>query len=200
MNNDWEERLTGRLRNLHRGLRNIHTEETRVIRKYGGHSDPIQAARDYERYHKQKIDHLARLHVQHIHDNRKINKYSVNTRFANAMVPNRDSVWASLLSNVPNIIYEYDNSALPNENKSWLYRDQFGHAAANPEQGASYVWPDWNYYGNPWGMGGELYSHLRQGGQQDDKYLWPRKNDTNNTLLKKKSVRFSNVNKSCDCK
>lgn len=80
------------------------------------------------------------------------------------------------------------SSDIEPDNKPWLMRDEFGHAGAGPQQGSSYVWPNFNYYGNPWGMGGQLYTHLRQGGQQDDRYLAPNKNVPEEH---KKRVRFA---------
>lgn len=173
-----EAQMTGHLRNLYRGGNNIFSEETRLVRKLGENQKPIIAAVTGELTMRAKNDHLANLYVENGLLARKIIRPNINTRFRNASIPNSQSVWAKILKNVPNSYTGRRSDRVPLEDQHWRYLDQFGHAGANPEKGRSYVWPNYLYYGNPWGAGGQLYSHFRQGGQQDDKYLWPAKNNT----------------------
>lgn len=177
----------GFLRNVNRGLNNIHSEETRIIRPTQGTVDPFQNSVEAQQYVDKKNHTLAALYVDgNVQNNRHIVRPSLSTRFRLAMVPNPGNQWAEILRNVPNVLFDRKTDAYPAENRTWEFRDQFGHSGGAPLQGPSYVWPEFNYYGNPWGMGGQLYSHLRQGGQQNDGYLWPAKNNTN-----QKRVRFA---------
>lgn len=168
-----EARLTGHLRNANTGSDGIHSEETRIVRSYSKRNvpNPWRSAEDYNDFHTRKNLHLAKLHTQNTHNNRKIIRPDLHQKRRLPQAPHPNSEWARILRNVPNATVERSFSTYPKENKFWEFRDRFGHAFAGPEQGRSYVWPNLNYFGNPWGAGGMLYQHLRQGGQQEDGYL-----------------------------
>lgn len=186
-----ELRLTGLLRSQNRGLENIHSEETRVIRPYGGGGNtlsPLVSAIEAQAYHDKKSNILGFMHAQNVQNNRKIIRPNLSRGRRLPQAPHKNNIWARILSNTPMLHIDRNTGDIEPDNKPWNMRDEFGHAAATPVQGASYVWPNFNYYGNPWGMGGQLYTHLRQGGQQNDRYLYPNKNQPSEA---KKKVRFA---------
>lgn len=174
-----EAQMTGYVRNLYKGTNNIHSEETRIVRPYGNAPrDPVEAAVAGEVFMKKKNDHLAQLYQENRPFGRQILTPNIHTKVPLAQIPHPESSWAELLKNIPNKIFDKNNAKVPLEDQHYRYTDPFGHAGANPEHGVSYVWPNYLYYGNPWGVGGQLFTHLRQGGQINDDYLYPAKNNT----------------------
>lgn len=181
------EELFGELRSANRGTHNLFTQETNMIRPVSQNAPPKQTAIDVRRYNEQKNNTLASMYVGGtVHNHRKIIRPSLFTRFRLGVRPSPGNRFGKLLANDPTAWSDYQTNDYPTENKIWLYRDQFGPSGGAPVQGSSYVWPASSYYGNPWGVGGQLYSHLRQGGQQNDFYLAPYKNTPS-----KKKVTFN---------
>lgn len=173
-----EAQMTGHFPNLYRGTNNLHSEETRMVRLYNGKRDPIEGTVKGVQFMKAKNDHLADLHKENTLLSRKIIRPNIHTRYRSGIVPNPGSAWGQWLRNVPNVFRGSDTDKPQLEDQHYRFLDPYGHAGANPEHGKSYVWPNYLYYGNPWGAGGQAYSHLRQGGQINDYYLWPAKNNT----------------------
>lgn len=186
---DAEELFTGRLSNRVGGHEQIHTEETKIVRHNRGYGQkPTVSARHADNYLVQKnqvLGHL--LSGVGIQDNRGILNADTSKSRSLPQLPNAECKMARDLRSVPSVSFDRYSAERPPENMPWLFRDEFGNAGGMPEQGASYVWPNSLYYGNPWGVGGQLFSSKRTGIRKDDGYLWPRKNNTGKTG---KRVRF----------
>ncbi len=190
---------TGFLRSANRGLNNLDSEETRIVRTPEGNIDPRLNAAEWTKYYNKKNNILGYLYgyAQATMDNWQIFRPDYSKKPGLPLLPSEEGFpeW----KNLPNMNYDRIHDVTPIENQVELYRDPYGNSGGAPKQGVSYLILNELYYGNPWGVGGPGFqavgNEYRKAGYYDkpppEPVLKQNKNKRAIDQMKKR-VRFSN--------
>lgn len=159
----WESNYLGNWPGAFTGQNTIYSEETRIFRPDSiqkGSTPAYQALSASEQLQK-KNTMLGLLGA--FTQNRRITLPSNTNKPQLLGVPNTQHPWSSL----PNAFAFRGSASRPMDDRTELYRDQFGDANATPVNGPSYPWTSEQYWGNPWGPGGVFAAQFRAGGARD---------------------------------
>jgi len=177
---DIDNLMIGRIREENYANGNNWTSETsRIVRPTIGRKDPAVSAKEWTNYHRDHNKALQDLHVKNqIADNQRVLRTSVESKQRILFLP--DSSF-TVGQRVPNSYTDYTTPPQPGskfrlDTDYTKYDDQ-----ASTASGAviEYIWNPANYFGTPWGPGGQLYEHLRT-----------KSRDTPDTDKRDKHVRF----------
>lgn len=159
----WDSVYEGNWGGAFRGQNTIYSEETRIFRPDSiqpGRNASIQASRASEEL-TGKNTVLGVLGA--FPENRRTTLPS-NTNSPQLLgVPNSHHPLAAL----PSAYAFREGASRPLDNRTELYRDQFGIANATPVDGPGYPWTGIQYWGNPWGVGGAFAEQFRVGGTRN---------------------------------
>lgn len=164
-NEDIDDLLIGRLRdeNIRTG-NSFLTENARIIRPKNGRQNPIRSAKEWTKYHRKHNQVLQDLYAKNkIAHNMKILRADTVQMKRLPFLPHPGGVFANW-ANLPNAYFDYNT---PPEGKRRLdndysfYDDQVGNSGGMPIDGWKYIWNPAEWYGNPWGPGGQLFHNLR---------------------------------------
>ena len=178
---DIDNLMIGRIREENYATGNNWTSESsRIVRPTIGRKDPNKSAKEWTDYHRKYNRALQDLYVKNqIADNQRILRASVESRQRIAAF--QDSTFTAA-KHIPNAYVDYATAPTSDyrlDNDHSRYDDKAGNAAGATVE---YIWNPANYFGVPWGPGGQLYEHLRD-----------KSRPTPDAITTDKKVRFGGV-------
>ncbi len=167
-----EDRTVGMFKTAYLGGKSFFTEETKMIRPIRRTGlDPKRTGMQVHADLRRKNAILGRLSAAVGKNRLTIIKPSFGTKVKLLGLPNEEGFEA--WKNVPNAWFDRKTAAPHLDNIIDNYNDQFGDAGSAPMKGRPNTFTPIQYYGNPWGAGGQLYVHYKDGADRDDGFNGP---------------------------
>lgn len=174
--------------------RNIHSEETKMIRPNNASSThPMEHAKKHITYVTKKNRLLGKLHEDNAReDDIRIIRKNYSASVPLVMLPNHEGF--SQFDSLPNAYYDRESEKPPADHMFQFYKDPYGHNANAPAHEYNYMYPNILYWGNHWGPGGPSFKAVGNQYRDPDYESIKYKPKTNIRLADKfkKKVRFSN--------